>query len=432
MSVNKPLEGIRVIEMSTFIAVPATARFFAEFGAEVIKVEPKSGDNVRFNGVSEGRLGSPYENTTFDLENAHKKGIILNLKDPEGKEALLKLLEGADIFLTNWRPQALAKLGLDYESLKDKYPKLVYGSLTGYGETGPDKDLPGYDFTAFWARGGMLGTMYQKGSEPNNLIPGIGDHTAGMNLAAGCMVALYKAKETGKGDKVLVNLLHSAIFAQSIAIQAAQYEGLGKTYPTSRKVAENPFNNAYKTSDGKFIQISMPPFDLFYPRFMPLLGREDLVGDERYTIASISKNDLHGEFIEIIDEAFAKKTAAEWAEILTEADIPFAVAAVWEEVLKDEQAWAVSAFEAVDYPTGKRAMVRQPIELAYSEKRPYGKAPQLGEHSEEILRELGYTDEQLKDMHERGVYNVFDDVKHKCGNPDAVAELKELLDMKKK
>lgn len=431
MSVKKPLEGIRVIEMSTFIAVPATARFFAEFGAEVIKIEPKSGDNVRFNGVSEGRLGSPYENTTFDLENAHKKGIILNLKAPEGKEILFKLLEGADIFLTNWRPQALEKLGLDYDSLKDRFPKLVYGSLTGYGETGPDKDLPGYDFTAFWARSGMLGTLYQKGGEPNNLIPGIGDHTAGMNLAAGCMVALHKAKTTGVGDKVLVNLLHSAIFAQAIAIQAAQYKGLGKQYPISRKDAENPFNNTYKSSDGKFIQISMPPFDIFYPKFMPLIGREDLVGNERYTMASITKNGLHGEFIAILEEAIAKKTAAEWGEIFTKADVPFAAAAVWEDVLEDKQAWAIEAFESVDYPTGKRAMVRQPIELTGSEKRPYGKAPQLGEHSEEILTSLGYTPEQLKSLHEAGVYNTFGDVKDKCGNPDAVAELKELLAAKR-
>ena len=427
MSVNKPLEGVRVVEMSTFIAVPATARFFAEFGAEVIKIEPKGGDAVRFNGVSEGRLGSPYENTTFDLENAHKKGIIVNLKSDEGKEVLFKLLETADVFLTNWRPQALTKLGLTYEQLKDKFPKLVYGSLTGYGEVGPDQDLPGYDFTAFWARSGMLGTMYQKDSEPNNLIPGIGDHTAGMNLAAGCMVALHKARETGKGDKVLVNLLHSAIFAQGIAIQAAQYKGMGTQYPISRKGAENPFNNTYKSADGKYIQISMPPFDVFYPKFMPLIGREDLVGNERYKMASIIKNNLNEEFIAIVEEAFIKKTAAEWATILTEADVPFAVAAVWEDVLEDEQAWAIGAFESVDYPTGKRAMVRQPIELTQSEKRPYGKGPMLGEHTEEILKELGYDDATLAAWHEAGIYNTFEDVKGRVGNLDAVAELKELL-----
>ena len=126
MSAKKPLEGIKVIEMSTFIAVPACARYFAEFGADVIKIEPKSGDNVRYNGVSEGRLGDPFENTTFDLENAHKRSLVVNLKAPEGREILFKLLEGADIFLTNWRPQALARLGLEYENLKEQFPKLVY------------------------------------------------------------------------------------------------------------------------------------------------------------------------------------------------------------------------------------------------------------------------------------------------------------------
>jgi len=410
---SRPLDGIRVVEMSTFIAVPATARFFAEFGAEVIKIEPKGGDLVRFNGVSEGRLGDPYENTTFDLENAHKRGIILNLKDPEGIEALFKLLENTDIFVTNWRPQALEKLGLDYEHLKDKFPKLVYGSLTGYGETGPDKDLPGYDFTAFWGRSGLLGSLYQADGKPNNLIPGIGDHTAGMNLAAGCMVALYKAKTTGKGDKVAVNLLHSAIFAQGIYIQAAQYKGMGHTYPMLRSEADNPFNNVYQTKDGRWIQLSMPPFDQFYPKFMPLIGREDLVGEEKYKINNIMQQGLNAEFIAIVDKGMAEKTAEEWTKILTEADIPFAVAATWEEVLEDPQAWAIEAFETVEYPSQPRAMVRQPIEIEGSPKLKYTKAPMLGEHTEEVLKELGYSDEKLAEMHAKGVYNTFDDVKAK-------------------
>ena len=414
MSGTKPFEGLRVIDMSTFIAVPACARYFAEFGAEVIKVEPKGGDVVRFNGVSEGRLGSPYENTTFDLENAHKRGVILNLKAPEGKEILFKLLADADVFLTNWRPQALAKLGLDYDSLKDKFPKLVYGCFTGYGETGPDCDLPGYDFTAFWARSGLLGTLYQKDSEPINLIPGIGDHISGMFMCAGIVTAMYNAKVTGKGDKVSVNLLHSGIFVQGIAMQAAQYEGLGQVYPITRKNADNPFNNTYKSKDGRFIQLSMPPFDLLYPKFMPLIGREDLVGDPRYTMDSITTNKLHGEFIAIVEDAFAQKTAAEWREILTKGDIPFSVAQTWEEVLVDEQAWAIGAFEKVEYPTGDRTMVRQPVSLESVEPRKYGRGPLLGEHSEEILKELGYTEEQLKEMHAKGIFNVWEDVKEYC------------------
>ena len=415
MSGIRPLEGIKVIDMSTFIGAPAAARFFAEFGADVIKIEPKGGDVVRFNGASEGRLSTPYENTTWDLENAHKRGLVLDLKSSEGREVLMKLLETTDIFITNWRPQALAKLGFDYDSLKEKFPKLVYGSFTGYGEEGPDCNLPGYDFTAFWARGGMLGTMYQKDSEPVNLVPGIGDHTTGLFMAAGLMVALYNAQKTGKGDKVSINLFHSAVWVQAIAVQAAQYTELGAKYPTSRKVAENPFNNTYKCKDGRFIQLSMPPFDLFYPKFMPLIGREDLVGNPRYTIDSITENKLHAEFIEILDNAFAQKTSAEWSEILVKADIPHYLAQTWEEVLEDKQAWAIGVFENVKYLTGERAMVRQPITLEGSEKLRYDRGPFLGEHSEEILRELGYTDEQLAEMHAKNVYNTWDDRREKYG-----------------
>ena len=411
MSERKPLEGIKVLEMSTFIAVPACARYFAEFGADVIKIEPKTGDAVRFAGESEGRLGDPYENTTFDLENAHKRSLVVNLKSPEGLEILYKLLEDTDIFLTNWRPQALAKLGLNYEDLKDKFPKLVYASLTGFGESGPDMNLPGYDFTAFWARGGLLGTLYQKDSEPINLIPGVGDHITGMFMAAGIMTALYNVQKTGKGDKVAINLLHTAIFVQGIAIQAAQYKDLGQKYPISRKTAENPFNNTYKSKDGRHIQISMPPFDLFYPRFMPLIGRADLVGNERYTIGNITRNKLHGEFIQILSDAFALKTADEWAKILTDGDIPYSICQVWEEVLDDKQAWAAGVFEEMDYPSGKRAMIRPPVCIEGSDVLPYSRAPMLAENSEEILRELGYTDEQLRDMHSNGIYNTWEDVR---------------------
>ena len=411
MSMKKPLEGVKVIEMSTFIAVPACSRFFAEFGAEVIKIESKGGDAVRFNGVSEGRLGDPYENTTFDLENAHKKSIVINLKAEEGREILYKMLEDTDIFLTNWRPQALRKLGLEYEDLKERFPKLVYASFTGYGEEGPECELPGYDFTAFWARSGLLGTLYQKDSEPINLIPGIGDHVSGMFLAAGVMTALYNAQKTGKGDKVYTSLLHSAVFVQAIALQAAQYQGLGQVYPISRKTAENPFNNTYKSKDGRYIQLSMPPFDIFYPKFMPMIGREDLVGNERYTMKSITENKLHGEFVQILTDAFALKTAAEWSQILVEGDIPFSIAQVWEEVLEDKQAWASGVFELMDYPSGKRTMVRPPVAIEGADKIPYERAPMLAENSEEILKGLGYSAEELNKLHEAGVYNTWDDLK---------------------
>ncbi len=410
---NTTLSGIRVVELSTFIAVPACARVFADLGAEVVKIEAPSGDAVRWNGTSEGRPDDPYENTTFDLENAGKKGVVLNLKTPEGKEALLRLLERADIFLTNWRPQALEKQGLTYEALHERFPALVYGTLTGYGDKGPDKDLPGYDFTAYWARGGFMDSLRQKDEWPINLVPGMGDHQAGFFLAAGVMAALFDAKRSGLGRRVSVNLLHSSAWVQSIMVQAAQYTELGQKYPISRRTADNPFNCAYKTKDGRFLQISMPPFDQFYPRFMPLIGRGDLVGNERYTMESITKNKLHAEFIDILTEAFEKKTAAEWDAIFTANDIPHAVAQSWEELLADPQARANDVFYEMHYPNGSvRSLVRQPVFVG-EELPDYTMAPLLGQHSEEVLRGLGFGEEELAAMHEKGVYKTWDDLKAK-------------------
>jgi len=408
---NNTLNGIKVIELSTFIAVPACARFFADLGADVIKIEAAGGDAVRWNGTSEGRVDSPYENTTFDLENANKRGLVLNLKSPEGMEILMKLLERTDVFLTNWRPQALKKLGLDYDALHEKFPALVYGTLTGYGDKGPDCDLPGYDFTAYWARGGIMDSLRQKDEWPINLIPGMGDHQAGLHLAAGVMAALLSAKTTGIGQKVSTNLLHTSIYTQGIMVQAAQYTDIGMSYPISHREANNPFNCAYRTKDGRFMQISMPPFDVFYPKFMPLIGREDLVGNPRYTMASITENGLQGEFSDILSEAFEQKTVAEWAEIFTREDIPHSVAKTWEEVLRDEQAWACDVYYNMEYPTGNtRTLIRQPIFVG-DDLPDYKMGPLLGEHSEEIIAELGYTADELAALHEKKVYNTWDDLK---------------------
>ena len=172
MNKGRALDGVKVVELATFIAAPACARFLADQGADVIKVESLSGDGTRHAPMAEGRpeLGMA-ENVTFELENGNKRAIAMNLKDPKCFEAFMKLVSEADVFITNWRPKALERMGLDYETLKKKFPKLIYGSITGYGEKGPDKDLPGYDYTAFWARSGMLGSLYEKGTEPMNLVP---------------------------------------------------------------------------------------------------------------------------------------------------------------------------------------------------------------------------------------------------------------------
>lgn len=413
---EKALSGLTVVDLSTFLAVATCARFFADHGARVIKIESAAGDPCRWNGTSEGRTGDVYENTTWDLENAGKQGLCVNTKTEEGKKILFELLDRADVFLTNWRPQALKKNGLDYESLKARYPKLVYGSLTGYGETGPDCDLPGFDFTAYFARGGFSGDLLQKGHPPINLVPGLGDHQAGMMLASGIMAALLGAQRTGKGDKVTIDLLHTSVFVQAIPVMAAQYKGMGQEYPIDGRTADNPFNCAYRTKDDRWLQLSMPPFDQFYPRFMPIIGREDLAHDPRYTMENITKNHLNREFCDILFDAFEKKTAAEWAQLFTENDIPFSLMQTWDEVLEDRQAWANGTFESFRYPNGSvRTLVRQPVQLASEGWPEYRQGPLVGEHSEEIIRSLGYSDEELQKLHEQGVYCTWEDIAKKRG-----------------
>lgn len=401
-AIKRPLEGVKVVELATFVAGPCCARYLADLGAEVVKVEAFQGDPLRYTAVNEGRPFGEAENTSYDLENANKTCICLNTKSKAGREAMEKLIAGADIFITNWRQNALERAGLDYESLKQRYPKLVFGIVSGYGEKGPDKDLPGFDFTAFFARGGVMGTMFDKDNLPMNVIAGFGDHQVGMYLSSGILAALYRARETGYGDKVVVSLFHTALWDVSIMLQSAQYGHPSTQYPISRKKIANPLQVAHKTKDGRWLQIAMPRYDFFYPKFMEVIGRTDLIGDGRFYPQSALQANLE-EFYEVIREGIAKEDISVWVERLTVADLPFAVAKTWNELLVDEQAWASDCFYAMEYPTGAtRTLVRTPVMFESTELPPYKRGPYLGEQTEEILEKLGYSNEQIKAMIEAG------------------------------
>ena len=399
--VKRPLEGIKVVEMATFIAVPAVGRILADLGAEVIKIESAKGDNLRYTAPNEGRPSDPHEDINFDLENGGKKGIVVDLRTDKGREVLFKLLDDADVFLTNWRPQALARKNLTYDDLKGRYPNLVYASLTGYGEKGPDKDLPGFDYTAFFARSGWSGSLYQKGTVPSNLIPALGDHQGALALTVGVLAALFRAKTTGKGEKVSTNLLHTAVWVQSFQIQGAQYgnEFGGVSYPFDRRDNQLPYQPAVQTKDGRFLQVMGPNFGIYYSLIMKAIGREDVLDDP---VLSDQKEMIRtgrvDEAYDIIQEGFKQKTAAEWAPILTELDIPFALCKTYEEVVKDEQAWANDVFCEVDYPRGPKAMVRTPIDLEETPLPEYEKAPLLGADTVSVLEGLGYEQSEIQAM----------------------------------
>lgn len=337
---RKLLAGVKVIEMANFMAAATAGRFLADQGADVIKIEAEKGDPLRYTAPGEGRPLDMYENTTWELENANKRCISLNTKDPAGKEALFKLLEGADVLITNWRVQALQKNGLDYESLKGRFPKLVYAMCTGYGEYGPDKDLPGFDFTCFFARGGYFETLREKNDRPFHAAPAVGDHNVGMNLAAGILAALYHAKQTGEGEKVETSLFESAVFNMGTTLMAAQYH-LGAGYPYSAREGDNPINCAFPTKDGRYIQVVSPNFDVYFPPFITALGHPEMAKDEKYyPIKNVQAKHTGPEIYDVVTETMKTKTADEWKPLLTAADVPFSKCQNREEILEDPQAWA--------------------------------------------------------------------------------------------
>ena len=407
---SKPLEGVKVIELATFIAAAAAGRFLADLGADVIKVESAGGDPLRYTAPSEGRPLDMYENTTWDLENANKRCISINLKAESGREAFFKLLEGADVLITNWRVQALERAGLDYDSVKTRFPKLVYALCTGYGEFGPDKDLPGFDFTGFFARGGYLDSLRQKGTVPMNVVPGLGDHNVGMNLAAGILAALFQARTKGIGEKVETSLFESAVYNMGMMIQASNYEGIAQNYPIDVRESANPFNAAWRTRDDRFIQTCMPDYNTYYARFMKAIGREDLAESDRYfPVLEMQRNKLGTEVYDIVMEAVGKKTAKEWERILEEADIPFALAKNWMEIREDKQAEANHCFYDMEYPNGNvRRLVRPPVKFAGMGVPEYKRGPLIGEQGAEILKELGYGEEEITKMKEEKVLYIYE------------------------
>ncbi len=397
--IKRPLEGVKVLELATFIAGPCCARYLADLGAEVVKVESPKGDPLRYTAVNEGRPFGDPEDTSFCLENAGKKCVTLNTKTEAGRAALEKMLAESDIFITNWRQSPLKRAGLDYETLKVKYPKLVMGYISGYGEKGPDKDLPGFDFTAFFARGGVMGTMYDVDSAPMTPIAGFGDHQVGLYLASGVIAALYRARETGQGDQVTVSLLHTALWDVALFLQCNQYGDPSTQFPISKKQIANQLNVARKTKDNKWIQIAMPQYDACYAKFMTeVLGREDLADDPRYFPQTNLQKNL-AEYCDLLDAEVGKYTLDEMVEKMNAADLPYAVCQTWEQVLEDKQAWASDALAKVTFPNGnQRTMVRTPVMFAETELPAYERGGFLGEHTREVLAGLGYSEEQIEAM----------------------------------
>lgn len=386
---QKTLDGVKVLEMCVAAAGPSCGRVLVDFGAESIMVEPLEGQSTRYT--------APH---SFHFKCGGKKGIPCDLKSPEGKELFLKLVKWADVFVSNFRTKALKKLGFSYEDLSAINPRLIYSTITGFGERGPQKDDPGFDATAWWAKSGMLVDAAQEGSIVQ--IPyALGDFSAGHSLAIGICAALYNREKTGKGIKVSTSLMASGIYLNYDAIVETQYD---YKLPTSRKKAARAMLNTYKCGDGEWLSINATHhWEISWPCICRTIGREDLIDKYRCNEDTMWENSP--EVISVMDEGFKKLTRDEAYESLKTCGT-IAVEKVQHsiDVIADPQVLANEfVFEWTD-PDGKKIMhPATPIRMGDESPAELAYGPKLGEHSVEVMKMLGYSDETIKDYIDRNL-----------------------------
>ena len=397
---KKPLEGIRVVELATFVAAPTTGRFLADLGAEVIKIEQPQGDGWRDTGYKVGYFSRKH-NPVFDLYNSGKKHISLNVKTPEGMEAMHKLLEGADIFITNLRTNALARNGLDYETLKDKYPALIYGLMLGFGEKGPDAELPAFDTTAFWSRGGFLRSLNDADYDvPVTAPAGIGDAFTGYLLLSEILAALFRRSRDGKGELVKAGLYHNAVYGMGTMNIVTQ-----EPDPTPRPIArkDGPVHmGAFCCADGEWIYFIKGSVKEYDKKIATILGLEALLDDPRYADpGAIERN--REQLYPMFREAFLKQSSAYWLEKLHAIDVGAVRMVHFSDVSKDEQAWANDYLEHVQFPDGvSGVMPTSPLEMESVGKIVTKPAPMVGHDTVAVLQDLGYSDDEIARMNGSG------------------------------
>lgn len=390
-----PLEGIRVVEVAHFVAAPSGGALLADLGAEVVKVEIPTGEMYRhvrpqFMGIDSDFPASP----GFQMDNRGKRSLTLDLTRPGAVEALSKVIDTAQVVLTNMLPARRPKYGIDAESLLARNPALVYASLTGYGMEGAEASTPSFDYAAYWARSGLMDLMHDEGTPPAFLRPGVGDHAAGISLVAGILSALRVSERTGRGQVVDVSLLGIGLYVSGCDL--ATVAATGQNPPRhNRSAPSNPLWNQYRTRDGRWLFLVMVETDRYWPLVCRALDREDLAKDSRFGDAT-GRAKHSEQLVAEIDQTFATRDLADWAAPLRENRVIWAPAQTMAEVLEDPQAKAMGFFPELEHPeAGRFATVAPPFLLSESQMRHEVPAPELGADTQDVLSKAGLSDAEI-------------------------------------
>jgi formyl-CoA transferase len=397
------LSNLRVVEAASMIMVPSVGAALADFGAEVIKLEPIEGDLNRRGHHIPGMPVHEYE-YCFLPDNRGKRSLAIDLKAPESREILRRLIERADVFLTNHRPKSLAALGLEWPKLRAMNPRLIYAHGTGYGDAGEEIDKPGFDSICYWARSGIEANLFPTDGWPGSLGYGTGDHASGMALLSAVLLALVARERTGRGTRVSCSLLASGAWSNAVWIQAKL---LGARF-LERRPRDNPrsFTSVYyRAGDRRLFKMVVVDTQRDWPKVCRAIGRPELASDARYaTLEERRKEGRMGELVRLCDRIFATQPMEYWQRRLEEADVPYSVIANFDDVVADKQMAANGVFIELDDPLlGRVRSIDTPMCIEDAPKVARTPAPRLGEHTRSILSELGLAEGEIESLSARRV-----------------------------
>jgi len=398
MASDNIFSGLKVVDFASFIAGPSAAVILSDFGADVIKVEPPSGDLWR-HGHQIPPQPQAKDAYPWHLANRNKRGITLDLKSPSASQVLEKLVKWADVLIVNTPHPARKKLKLEYDDVVRWNPRLIYADVTGFGEKGPDAGLPGFDITSYWARSGLLSMTRDAGAPPTWPVAGSGDNATAVGLYSAIVTALYRRERTGKGANVTTSLLAEGVWSASVSIQAALCEA--KFFaPHDRKNPANAALNVYRASDGAWFVLIVTPDKL--AAVAKAIGRADLLADPRFSdpaklIANMSQ------LTEILDNVFCSQPMAHWYEVFNGVHVTFGVVRGPQEVINDPQLRANDIVVPLEGAGGKlTSTISSPIQVHGVAKVPARRAPALGEHNEEVLQQLGFSASDIDGLRASG------------------------------